>query len=80
MTIFFSCNTVTWKPAKSHPLPKRKTSSDKGFDLKLFFEIGNRMEILANLFIEAAMVGLVCLVFLILFVVAGIKQILNNKD
>lgn len=38
------------------------------------------MEILANLFIEAAMVGLVCLVFLILFVVAGIKQILNNKD
>lgn len=38
------------------------------------------MEILANLYIEAAMVGLVCLVFLILFVVAGIKQILSNKD
>lgn len=33
---------------------------------------------LADLFIEAAAVGAVCLVFLILFVVAGIKQIYTN--
>jgi hypothetical protein len=32
----------------------------------------------ASLFVEAAVVGVVCLVFLILFVVAGIKQILND--
>lgn len=37
--------------------------------------------ILANLFMEAAVVGVVCIVFLILFVVAGIKQILSrDKD
>jgi hypothetical protein len=35
---------------------------------------------LANLFIEAAVVGIVCIVFLILFVVAGIKQIMDEKD
>lgn len=35
---------------------------------------------LANLFIEAAVVGIVCLVFLILFVVAGIRQIIKNKE
>ena len=36
---------------------------------------------LASLFMEAAVVGVVCLVFLILFVVAGIKQILSdNRD
>jgi len=34
--------------------------------------------ILANLFVEAAVVGIVCIVFLILFVVAGIKQILSD--
>jgi hypothetical protein len=33
---------------------------------------------LANLFVEAAVVGIVCIVFLILFVVAGIKQILSD--
>ncbi len=32
----------------------------------------------AGLFVEAAVVGVVCIVFLILFVVAGIKQILND--
>lgn len=32
----------------------------------------------ASLFVEAAVVGVVCLVFLILFVVAGIKQILSD--
>lgn len=35
----------------------------------------------AGLFVEAAVVGIVCLVFLLLFVVAGIRQILNqDKD
>lgn len=37
------------------------------------------MQILAaGLFVEAAVVGVVCIVFLILFVVAGIKQILQD--
>ena len=36
--------------------------------------------ILGNLFVEAAVVGVVCVVFLILFVVAGIKQILKDED
>lgn len=36
--------------------------------------------IIGNLFIEAAVVGAVCLVFLILFVVAGIRQILKDKN
>lgn len=35
---------------------------------------------LLSLFIEAAVVGVVCIVFLILFVVAGIRQIIKNKD
>lgn len=34
---------------------------------------------LADLFIEAAVVGAVCLVFLILFVVSGIRQILKDR-
>lgn len=34
--------------------------------------------IAASLFVEAAVVGVVCAVFLILFVVAGIKQILSD--
>lgn len=33
-----------------------------------------------NLFVEASVVGIVCIIFLILFVVAGIKQILNDRD
>lgn len=36
--------------------------------------------ILADLFTEAAVVGIVCGVFLILFVVAGIKQIISDRD
>ena len=32
----------------------------------------------ASLFVEAAVVGIVCAVFLVLFVVAGIKQILSD--
>ena len=34
----------------------------------------------AGLFVEAAVVGIVCIIFLILFVVAGIKQILKSDD
>lgn len=32
----------------------------------------------AGLFVEAAVVGIVCIIFLFLFIVAGIKQILNE--
>jgi hypothetical protein len=32
----------------------------------------------AGLFVEAAVVGIVCIVFLLLFLVAGIKQILSD--
>jgi hypothetical protein len=32
----------------------------------------------ASLFVEAAVVGIVCIIFLILFVVAGIKQIMSD--
>ncbi len=32
----------------------------------------------AGLFVEAGVVGVVCAVFLILFVVAGVKQILSE--
>lgn len=35
---------------------------------------------LADLHTEAAVVGLVCAIFLILFVVAGIRQILKDRD
>lgn len=35
---------------------------------------------LGTLYLEAAVVGVVCVVFLILFVVAGIKQILDDRD
>lgn len=34
----------------------------------------------AGLFVEAAVVGVVCVIFLILFIVAGIKQILSHQD
>lgn len=36
--------------------------------------------ILGNLYIEAAVVGVICAVFLILFVVAGIRQILKDRE
>lgn len=38
------------------------------------------MLILGNLFIEAAVVGIICFVFLILFVVAGIRQIIKDQQ
>jgi len=34
----------------------------------------------AGLFVEAAVVGIVCAIFLILFVVAGIRQILKGDN
>lgn len=34
----------------------------------------------ASLFVEAAVVGVVCFVFLVLFVVSGIRQILKDKE
>lgn len=33
----------------------------------------------ASLFVEASVIGIVCIIFLILFVVAGVRQILNDK-
>lgn len=35
---------------------------------------------LLSLFIEAGVVGIICIIFLILFVVAGIRQIIKEKD
>jgi len=35
---------------------------------------------LMTLFIEAGVIGAVCLVFLILFVVAGIRQKIKDKE
>lgn len=35
---------------------------------------------LATLYIEAAVVGIICAIFLILFVVAGIRQILKDRE
>lgn len=37
------------------------------------------MALLGSLFIEAAVVGAVCLIFLILMVVAGVKQIIDDS-
>jgi hypothetical protein len=34
----------------------------------------------AGLFVEAAVVGIVCIIFLMLFIVAGIRQILKERD
>lgn len=38
------------------------------------------MDILANLATEVAVVGAVCSVFLVLFVVAGIRQAIKLRD
>lgn len=35
---------------------------------------------LLSLFIEAGVVGIICIIFLILFVIAGIRQIIKEKD
>ncbi len=36
--------------------------------------------IAASIEVEAAVVGIVCAVFLILFVVAGVRQIMKDRD
>lgn len=33
----------------------------------------------ASLFVEASVVGIVCIIFLLLFVVAGIRQIIKDR-
>lgn len=38
------------------------------------------MTFLAALFVEAAVVGIICFIFLILFVVAGIRQIIKEQE
>lgn len=38
------------------------------------------MTLLASLFLEATVVGIVCVIFLILFVVAGIRQIYKDSE
>jgi hypothetical protein len=38
------------------------------------------MQVLGTLFIEAAVVGVVCVFFLILMVIAGIKQIMEDRE
>lgn len=35
---------------------------------------------LATLFVEVTVVGIVCFIFLGLFIAAGIRQIIKNKD
>lgn len=35
---------------------------------------------LLSLFVEAGVVGVICIIFLILFVVAGIRQTMKEKD
>lgn len=36
--------------------------------------------LLAGLFVEATVVGIICIIFLALFVVAGIRQILRDRE
>lgn len=38
------------------------------------------MQIIGSLTQEVLVVGIVCIVFLVLFVVAGIRQMLKEKD
>ena len=38
------------------------------------------MHLLGSLFVEATVVGVVCIFFMILMVVAGIKQILKDRE
>lgn len=35
---------------------------------------------LAALFVEAAVVGIICIVFLVLFIVAGIRQLIKEQE
>ena len=40
----------------------------------------NLIPVLANIELEATVVGIVCAVFLSLFVVAGIRQIMKDRE
>lgn len=35
---------------------------------------------LLSLFVEAGVIGIVCLIFLVLFVVAGVRQMMKEGD
>lgn len=35
---------------------------------------------LLSLFMEAGVIGIICIIFLILFVVAGIRQMMKERD
>lgn len=35
---------------------------------------------LLTLFVEAGVVGMICIIFLILFVVAGVRQMIKEKN
>lgn len=35
---------------------------------------------LGNLFVEAAVVGVVCAIFLVLFIVSGVREYLKNRE
>lgn len=50
------------------------------YDLKNLFKGGCVDFIVASLFVEASVVGIVCIIFLLLFVVAGIRQILKDRN
>ncbi|NGX43412.1 MAG: hypothetical protein K940chlam7_01709 [Chlamydiae bacterium] len=38
------------------------------------------LPIVAKLYVEAAVVGIICIIFLLLMVVAGIRQILKDRE
>lgn len=38
------------------------------------------MDLIANLQLEAMVVGVVCIIVLCLFIVAGIRQVMKEKD
>ncbi len=38
------------------------------------------VNLLANIGLEAAVVGIICSVFLLLFIAAGVREIVKNKE
>jgi hypothetical protein len=36
--------------------------------------------LLLSLFMEAGVVGVICIIFLLLFIVSGIRQVLKERD
>jgi hypothetical protein len=37
-------------------------------------------ELLANIDIEASVIGIICIIVLLLFVVAGVRQVMKEKE